>query len=82
MIKDMALRPENVLFIDDNLSNLGEAEYVCPSLLVATPNIIPYLYNNVDSIGKDDRELSRLNQYKVLEKKRLDKQTFTSNHDF
>lgn len=82
IIGDMALRPENVLFIDDNLSNLGEAEYICPSLLVATPNIIPYLYDNVENIGKDDKDLSRLNQYKVLEKKRVDAQTFMSNYDF
>lgn len=43
IIDDMSFRPENVLFIDDNLSNLGEAEFLMPDLMVAKPDCIPTL---------------------------------------
>lgn len=52
----MALRPENVLFINDNASNRGEAEFYCPDIMTASPEILPILFNNVDIIGKDDHE--------------------------
>lgn len=78
----MALRPANVLFLDDNHSNLAEAEFVLPDIMVAGPDVIPSLWEIVDSLGKNDFEHSRLQQYKVLEKKRKDAQVFDSNIDF
>ena len=33
LISDMQLRPANVLFLDDNPSNLGEAAYACPEIM-------------------------------------------------
>ena len=33
LISDMQLRPANVLFLDDNPSNLGEAEHFCPEIM-------------------------------------------------
>ena len=82
LIADMALREANALFIDDNPSNLAEAEFMCPTLMVATPDIIPFLLSCVDSLGKDDTGLTRLNQYKILEKKRKDANIFSSNEEF
>lgn len=81
-LSDMSLRPSNVLFLDDNLTNLAEAEYVLPDLMVSTPDIIPELFVIVDQLGKNDEKHSRLEQYKVLEKKREDAEGFSSNLDF
>ena len=43
-IKDIlqlcALRAENTLFIDDNLSNLNEAKYYNHGIMTATPDIL------------------------------------------
>ena len=82
IISEMALRPCNVLFIDDNPSNLGEAEFLMPDLMVGDPTVIPIILAMTDQIGKDDSGLSRLNQYKVLEKKFQDAQSYSSNLDF
>lgn len=78
----MALKPNNVLFLDDNLTNLAEAEYVMPELMVSTPDVIPKLYSIVEQLGKNDINHSRLQQYKMLEKKRTDAKGFGSNIDF
>lgn len=82
LISSMALRPANVLFLDDNPSNLAEAEFVMPEIMVSDPGIINGLYDICDSLGKDDNTLSRLNQYRVLEKKRDDAEEYSSNEEF
>lgn len=82
LIKKMGLREVNCLFIDDNLSNLGEAEFVLPELMTATPEVVQVLIDNISVIGKDDKLFSRLEQYKVLEKKVFDEDKFSSNEDF
>ena len=43
LIKDANLRDENVLFIDDNPSNLAEAQYYCQNIKIATPDIFENL---------------------------------------
>ena len=40
IVADMQLRPVNVLFIDDNSSNLGEAKHYCDGIMTATPDMI------------------------------------------
>lgn len=82
IINEMALRPVNVLFLDDNPSNLAEAEFIVPDLMVAGPEVIPELYTLSDQLGKDDSVLSRLKQYRVLEKKKKEEKNFKSNIDF
>lgn len=82
LIQAMALREENVLFIDDNISNLKEAEFLCPSLMIAMPSEIKVLIDNTSSLGKRDESCSRLRQYQILEKKRLDAGLYSSNTDF
>ena len=68
IISNMNLREENVLFVDDNVRNLGEVSYSMPALMISTPEIIDVLDLYINEIGKDDVQLSRLNQYKILEK--------------
>ncbi len=82
LISNMALRPQNCLFIDDNIHNLEEALFVNPKLIVGFPNIITSFYASIDCVGKDDRSHSRLKQYKVMEEKFIAREHFTNNRDF
>lgn len=82
MIETMALRPANVLFIDDNSFNLNEAKHVLPDLMVASPEEIPSLIKQVNGLNKKDLSHKRLNQYKVLEEKALASMKYESNEDF
>jgi hypothetical protein len=66
------LRPETVLFVDDNHGNRAEAEEYVPGLRAVPETAIPNLRTNPDLQGKDDHELTRLQQYKVLEQKQKD----------
>ncbi len=82
IIDDMNLRAENCLFVDDNERNLGEVSFVLPSIMTSTPDIIGILLQNVDSLGKNDADLSRLKQYKVLEKKVIEQEKSFDEVDF
>ena len=65
----MALRPVNVLFLDDNPSNLGEAKHYLPDLQVGEPCVVTELIEQIDTYEKKDLQHKRLNQYKILEEK-------------
>lgn len=65
----MGLRAENTLFIDDNKRNLEEARFALPALMTAEPDIIPYLYAHYTKLTPKDIRHSRLEQYKLLERK-------------
>lgn len=82
IITDMQLRAQNVLFIDDNHSNIEEAKYFSPQLLTATPSIIPELISWVNDKTPSDLSHKRLNQYKILEEKAVDKLNYNSNEEF
>lgn len=83
LIKDMQLRNENVLFIDDNVSNREEVKFFCPGIMIAEPNEIPYLINESKSDNlKEDLQHKRLNQYKVLEEKHIERAQYSSNEAF
>ena len=68
-VESMNLRPCNVLFIDDNKLNLEEAKFFCPDIMTMLPDKIGELYAAVSMLDKNDEKLSRLESYKVLEKK-------------
>lgn len=72
MIEDIQLRPETVMFIDDNHLNLKEAQHFTPALQVANEEFVPRILASPLFKGKDDGKLSRLNQYKLLEKRKAD----------
>jgi FkbH-like protein len=82
IIDDMQLRPANVLFVDDNVNNLNEAEFACGGLQTATPDKLPELVKAAALEGKDDISHARLQQYKVLEQKAIAKTAYDSNEDF
>ncbi len=82
IIENAALRPVNVLFIDDNESNLNEVKFYNPDINICLPSEINNLIKQLPNTGKDDTQHSRLNQYKILERKVADKNQTASNDDF
>jgi FkbH-like protein len=83
IIRDMQLRAPNVLFIDDNFGNVQEALYYVPELQVADVEVLPRLLSLPQAAGKNDQQLTRLEQYRVLQRKASDRDLDTgSNEDF
>jgi FkbH-like protein len=76
LIEAAQLRPETVLFIDDNPHNLAEARHFVPGLQIAGPEILPDLLADPRLRGKDDSGLTRLAQYRVLAQRRADGMKF------
>ncbi len=72
LIEQIQLRPATVLFIDDNPLNLREVKFHNPDIQVLDHTSIPGLLDNPLLQGKDDRGLSRLKQYRLLEKRKAD----------
>tara|TARA_Y100000389_G_C17462898_1_gene523157 strand:- start:491 stop:2296 length:1806 start_codon:yes stop_codon:yes gene_type:complete len=70
-LSEMNLRACNVLFIDDNKSNLEEARFYNEGIYTATPDKINYLLAHPMLQGKSDCEHSRLKHYKLLENKKI-----------
>ena len=81
-LAEMNLRPVNALFIDDNDSNLKEAEYYNPGISTLNCSECRCLLDDEHLAGKKDEFLSRLKQYKQLENKTEARSSFTSNEDF
>jgi FkbH-like protein len=86
LIEAIGLRPPTVMFIDDNPMNLNEVKHFVPDIQVADPSILECLLEHPLFQGKFDPELTRLNQYKLLQKRHEDesaaKSSGTSNYDF
>ncbi|MES2278381.1 MAG: HAD-IIIC family phosphatase [Bacteroidota bacterium] len=83
LIENMALRADNVLFIDDNVLNLNEALFFSPNLNVCLPEHIGSLADSEYFKGKEDFKHTRLLQYKNLEKKHVEfEQSNMSNIEF
>ena len=70
LIDAVQLRPAAVMFVDDNPHNLAEAKAFVPDLQVESETFIPKLLADPRFVGKDDSDLSRLKQYKLLETRR------------
>lgn len=82
IIKSMALRPENVLFVDDEITNLREAQYYLPGLMIAGPEIIDQLRKYTEIVERKDTSHSRLKQYKLLELKNVEQKKYDNNEEF
>jgi len=72
IIESCQLRPDDVIFIDDNQWNLEQVKYYIPKITVIN-NFSELIALELPSTGK-----SRTNQYKILERKIVDK----NNKDF
>lgn len=73
IVEDAQLRAEDVLFIDDLALNREEVRQAVPGIQVAGPGIIDRLLSLPELAGKDDRHLSRLRQYRLLEQRLADR---------
>ena len=82
IIEECKLRPVNVLFIDDNPHNLGEAKSILPELNILDANKVSGLLNSKFLQGNNDKELKRLKQFKVLEEKTVAQEASSSNEEF
>ena len=82
LIKNMSLRPANVLFIDDNHQNLKEVEFYNEGIMVSFPTVIPELLDYVAQSDKKDIEHKRLKQYHVLQTKFMESQSYSDNETF
>ena len=82
LISDMQLRPANVLFLDDNPSNLGEAVHFCPEIMTGGPELIGQLAADAQAAPQKDLDHKRLNQYRVLEEKHQAREEYSSNEEF
>jgi FkbH-like protein len=70
MIEAAALRPENVLFIDDNHINREEVKFFNPGIMTAHPSdVLHLLLGHPHLAGKADPDLTRLKQYQFLQRK-------------
>jgi FkbH-like protein len=82
LVENSQLRPETILFIDDNITNLNEAVYYVPGLRTALPDIIPSLLTDPRLAGKPDPEKTRLARYKTLQLKRAEQAQAGDNEQF
>ncbi|GBR29293.1 hypothetical protein AA0473_1983 [Acetobacter orleanensis NRIC 0473] len=74
IVEKIQLRPESVLFIDDNLMNINEVKVAVPGIRVAEPDIIKNWQSNPIFAGKPDLKHKRLKSYRILEAKQNDKE--------
>lgn len=81
-LAEMHLRPENVLFIDDELRNLEESKYYNPGLMTAFPSVIGTLKEYIDGLKRSDLNHNRLNSYKILEKRRKEEKKYPTKEQF
>ncbi len=83
IVADAQLRAEEVLFLDDLPLNREEVRHAVPGIQVAGPEIIDGLLSRPQLAGKDDAGLTRLEQYRVLERKVVDRVAGSaSNQEF
>lgn len=82
ILNRIGLRAENCLFVDDNPFNLAEASSAIPGLQVATPDILPDIQAMLESVPANDKSLTRLNQYRILEKRKVAEDSAEDNTAF
>ena len=73
IITAMGLRPTTVVFIDDNPINRAEVTEEIPGIIAVDEDFIAQIADHPMFVGKDDSNLTRLSQYKLLEEKKRDK---------
>jgi FkbH-like protein len=67
IVEQIGLRPETILFIDDNPFNRAEVAERIPAINIADETNIPQLLDHPQLKGRPDDELTRLKRYRVLD---------------
>ncbi|WP_376095950.1 HAD-IIIC family phosphatase [Roseomonas sp. CCTCC AB2023176] len=73
IIEAVQLRPETVLFVDDNPGNRAQVAAAVPGIQVADETAIASFLSDPGFRGKSDAGMSRLKQYKLLEARHAEK---------
>lgn len=73
IIETVGLRAPTVLFIDDHPANRAEAEAFAPGVQTADESLAARMLDDPRFRGKDDAGLTRLAQYKLLERRERDR---------
>ncbi|GAB2477946.1 hypothetical protein GCM10011375_19310 [Hymenobacter qilianensis] len=82
LLAQMQLRAPNALFLDDNPINRAEAQFYNPELQVADPTDLPQIAPQLLLSGKPDPGLTRLEQYKLLERQQQARSAYQDNLAF
>jgi FkbH-like protein len=84
IIQKASLRPENVVFVDDNIINLQEVRFFNTGIMLLHPaDLRPGISSHPRFAGKTDLGHKRLKQYQLLQRKTADQETSNlSNEDF
>ncbi len=82
IIEAIQLRPSTVMFIDDNPSNRASVVDRIHGIRVEAETFIPEIAEHRHFVGKDDTNLSRLQQYRLLEKRQTEQNNCANNLDF
>ncbi len=82
IITDMQLRASNVLFVDDNYSNLEEVSFYNPGIQILVAEKLDSLCSLPGAAGKPDLEHKRLEQYKIIARTLFCRQYFSDNEEF
>lgn len=82
LLEDLALRAADTLFIDDNPSNRGEAEYYVPGIQTAGPEAVEALASQLAGLDRSDPARTRLAHYKTLERRNMALKASTSSGQF
>ncbi len=82
IIEEMQLRAPNVLFLDDNHLNIAEAEFFCPEIMTAGPEVIDDLIACAKAQYDSGKRKNRIPQYRILEQKQTEREDFGSNEEF
>lgn len=82
LIEKLGFRDVNVLFIDDNDTNLNEVKFLCPNIMTLNSNNINDLHSYFKNTEKKDLSHNRLKKYKILEKKIADSEKIGNNYEF
>ena len=81
IIDSLQLRPDSVLFIDDNIGNRNEVEYYCENIMAIDSNDAQFL-SAMEQLIEQTEGTSRLGQYKIIEEKHNAKQKCVDNIRF
>jgi FkbH-like protein len=82
LVEEVQLRAPTVLFIDDNPHNLAEARHYVGGIQVAGPEILDGLLEIPLLRGKDDAALTRLDQYRLLQRRQTEAAGASDATDF
>lgn len=82
IIENMQLREPNVLFLDDNHMNTAEAEFYCPDIMTAHPDVLNDLLKCAKEKFNTGMRKNRIPQYRVLEQKCNEREGYNSNEEF